>query len=1218
MSEKYTTKIFTGLLCLVLILPFVPQPLMPKAHARSASGDFFTSFEQWDPVPDWKSSAEAGSGGKKLSSGITSSSGGHKLNTMRTVAAPGPVNLYASPKQAGWTGKRALSYSGTVSGNSDSYAVNRLFRVKIPVHKDTRLSYYVAPVSREKNKMSPVSGYVAVDLAFSDGTYLHQISRAVDQDGIRMTASAQGASRTLKTGQWNYKDVDIGKVAKGKTITRILLAYHAPKADVSFSGAVDDIRIENTGDQSSDKEPVDYVNILRGTQSNPAAPEGETVPLVGVPNGFSYWSPAINSSSASHFYPYRENNNPDNLPEIQSFSLGHSPNSRTSDRQSFQVMPSGFHGTPSASRLNRGLAFHREDEDAAPDHYRVTFTNGLKAEMAADSHSAIFHFTFNGRDGNLIFDHLTNDGKLTLNARDGTLEGFSDDRSSDTDQGRRLYFYATVDRPVIDWSKLSGENRDHMTAFYKFDTSKNKSVTLKVAVSLISIDQAKKNLELELGGKTRFADVSKRARSAWNRRLSKVSLPGAGDAQKTTFYSSLYRLYLYPNAGYENTGSKKKPDDRYAAPEEATHAENSAVKTGAPIHKGRNYVNSDFAFSAQTAWPAYILLEPELTGRLINGMLLNKGASGDILNGPSAAYAALALADAAAKDVPGLHTDQLYKRLARYASVSGPVGQQTDRVILQSDAGKKNEALDDALAAKISDFAMGNLAEKLAADQPSNRALMDDSRYFLKRSADYVHLLDPSAMKKDPGRSADDVSLPYIHDPGHQAFNVPQDGQGLANLYGGRKALQEKLDDFFTTSPDEEALKKPEATLAAAGQLGRFVFDTPASAGTPYMYAFTGSPWKTQAAVRKIMNRFYTGESIGGGFLGKDTGAMLSGFYLFSAAGFFPLQKGTDNYVLGAPYFKHMILHLPGGRDLVINAPKLSNKNKYVQAVRFNGAAIEQTSLSHDLLKSGGILTFDMGSAPSDWGSSAGDLPDSLTPLSTDDSSIYSAALTDLTGQKAEITAPDATDVRHLTDNLSGTAATFPDPVVSVDVQFRSLSNRVKMYTLTSSASGRSSDPKSWRLLGSNDGVHWDTLDTRSDESFAWRSMTRAFTIKNPKSYASYRLEISSKSGKGPLAVGEYQLLGYTGIDSGFDVMRHSLMKQFEKDSLSESETASLSYALNQAQQAFKSGNLSASVYYLQTYVQMIHSDSFNTDAPDQARKQLSADAHAIVNLLSD
>ncbi|MCO7175336.1 GH92 family glycosyl hydrolase [Sporolactobacillus kofuensis] len=1218
MDLKIFTKIVISCISLCLVTSSLPGPMMHGADAKNNSPLFFTSFEKGDPALSWKNQNEQSGKGKLMTEGITPLNG--KGKTMTTLVTKGPENLYNASKKNGWTGSHVLTYSGKVTGNADSYAFNKLFNVNIKVSANTELSYLIAPESTKTDPQAEAASYVSVDLAFSDGSYLHDLKKVNDQDGFGITPKDQGKSDTLLMNQWNQKIISLGAAAKGKTIKRIIIAYKAPRANVSFKGALDDIRIDNHPSLTTDRTPVDQVNIFRGTASGKAFARGNTSPAIGVPNGFTYWAPAINSSAKAHIYPYNQNNDPNNLPEIQSFSLSQSANDQAGIQQSFQVMPSDFSGTPSANRLGRGAAFKRSDEFSSPYRYQVTFANGMKTELAATSHAAIMRYSFIGTNGNLIFDNLNRHGSLTLHPETQSLEGYTDSKDASTGNDNRLFFYAEVDQPVSDYGRLSGQGRDQSTAFFKFDTTDKKNVTLRIASSLISVAQAKKNLNQEIGKHTSLKDVENKAKKEWNKRLERVTVEG-GAAQQSTLYSNLYRLYLSPNIGYENTGSKKKPDYRYADLSVPASTANTSEHTGAPIKKGQIYVNSNFSYSAQTAWPIYALLEPKLTGKMINGFLT--AYKNDGVFDPDAGPA---FADAVVKGVPGVHSSVLYQAMLQSSSVPQEHDDDTFTGYLSS---KQKDSVSRTLSQSITDYSLGNFANYLAQRHPNNTQYADDSRYYLRQSQNYLYLFNHkrdsfTERNKDGKWAASDGSNPSLKnktlDDWAYAFNVPQDGQGLANLYGGQDALTRKLDQFFRNPPQDKAFSslQKHARIAYSGHLGMFTLDQAASPSQPYMYLFASAPWKTQSTLRAIMNRFYTGGMIGQGYLGSDNGAILSGFYLFGALGIYPLQKGTPDYVIGAPYFKRMAVHLENGHTLIINAPNVSNKNNYVQQVAFNGQMVNATTISAAQLANGGTLTFIMGADPSSWGTSSDALPDSQTAQSTDGSEFYPEPLADLTGYASQITSHASQSLRRLTDNNSVTAAKFHSDHPSVTLQFDSENRRVEMYTLTSSNKSKTSDPKDWTLWGSDDGMNWDLIDRRTDQSFKWRAMTRAFSIKNPQAYGYYKLTVTKKSNEDPLAISEWQLLGYSGIRSGFEHMQNEIIHQFKLKNLSESETTALSDKLNQAQIAYLNGNLSSSVYYMQSYVQVINSFIYQATASQKVRQGLTADAHAIINLMTD
>ncbi|MFT8318986.1 MAG: GH92 family glycosyl hydrolase [Sporolactobacillus sp.] len=1237
MPNHFYKRTISCLLCLLLIFLLVPKSGPAIIQARTPSPSFSTSFEKGELLPNWEDRAEQNQNGRLMASGITTLVNKKTRHAMKTRVSAGPATVYTSSRSFGWTGKRVLYYSGKITGGKKSYATNRLFRVHIPVQKNTQLSYYIAPLLTNQNSYKDTAAYASIDLAFSDGTFLHQLKTAEDQDGFRMTPSSQGHSGTLLVNQWNHKSVNLGRVAAGKTITRILVAYQAPTASGSFRGAIDDLSIQPAKELNK-QSPVDQVNILRGTNSNKKFSRGSTVPAVGVPNGFSYWSPATNSSSARHFYPYQENNDPENLPTIQSFSLSHSANVQDGDRQSFQVMPSDFSGTPSANRINRGLTFNRTNEIAHPDLYQVTFNNGIRVQMTALSHTAMLRFTFKGNTGNLIFDNIDKNGSLRLSSDRKSLYGYSDVLNSKTGDKNRLYLYGRVDQPVRANGSLYGQGRDQVTGYYKFNTSIHKTVTLRMASSLISLTQARKNLNLELGSKVSFNRARSEAAKDWNKRLNRVTVKGATASQRTTLYSSLYRLYLSPNNTSENTGTARKPVNRYADLNASAVRSNRPGMTGSLIRRGNNYTIGNFAYTAQTVWPAYALLEPALTGRIVNSYLHAMQQDDALISESDQAYADQAFSDVRQKNVPGISSKLLYQTLLKDASVnriatSGNPKRNTNQKPFVSEFAPEGEkSLTGLLALCQRDYALGSLAASLASARSTSSSYADDSSYYLHHAQDYMNLFASSFnlnQEKLPGNMVQPKSLTRLIGAANpqsspeiwrQAFNVPQDGQGLANIFGGQQQLAERLDQWMRTKPSSVQIKSsPSAKEAAAGKLGSFNLSNPVAPAQPYMYLFAGEPWKTQSVMRDLVNHFYTGSDSGQGYLGSDTDSMLSAFYLFAAAGFYPLQKGSSDYVLAAPYFKQMTIHLQNDRALNINAPEVSNKNRYVQSVTYNGQNYTRTVLPQRLLRQGGTLDFAMGAKPSKWGTGSNDLPDSLTPVSTNGSSFYPQTLTDLlTTDKANLSLKGLVQANNFQKQPTDITQAAGSEQPSIQAVFKKKAPVIRMYTLTSAEGNNLSDPKSWILYGSMNGKEWHPIDRRRHQSFAWRSMTRSFLIENPQPFRYYRLSITTRSGKYPLAIDNFQLLGYSGIRDGFNQVERNLIHQFEKNNLSESQTASLSSVINKAESAYRANNIASSIDYLQTYVQLVQSFAFEVSTPEAVRNRLSADGHALIDLLTE
>ncbi|WP_370941733.1 GH92 family glycosyl hydrolase [Amycolatopsis sp. cg5] len=1069
------------------------------------------------------------------------------LPNMRTFPDSGPTSGYTNKNRVGFTGLRAYRYSGsqTVTGHGWSY--NKIFDVDIPVTNTTELSYKIQPQFIKDDLKYP-STNVAVDLAFTDGTYLSQLG-ATDQYGFALSPQGQGASKVLYTNQWNLVRANLA-LAAGKTIDRILVGYDNPNGPGVLQGWLDDIKISATPTPPASKRPTDNVLTTRGTLANSTFSRGNNFPATAVPHGFNFWTPVTDAGSNSWLYNYHSGNNAQNLPTLQSFSASHEPSPWMGDRQSFQVMPSLATGVPDANREKRALAFKHENETARAHYYGVQFENGIKTELAPTDHAALFRFTFPGNDANLIFDNVNNNGGLTLDTTGGTLSGYTDAKSGLSAGAGRMFVYATFDKPVTAGGKLPGEGRDNVRGYLRFT---GQTVNMRIATSLISVDQAKKNLAQELAPNATLESVRDAAQRAWDEKLGVIEVEGASKDQLTTLYSNLYRLFLYPNSGHENTGTPAAPAYKYASFVSPKTGADTPTQTGSKIVDGQTYVNNGFWDTYRTTWPAYSLLTPDMAGKMIDGFVQQYRDGGWISRWSSPGYADLmtgtssdvAFADAYLKGVRNFDVKSSYDAALRNATVTPPnnaVGRKgvDEGMFLGYAPNTADHGFSWSIEGYVNDFGIANLSKKLydeaPATDPRKAEYLANYEYFTSRAQQYVNLFDPSvgffqgrdaAGKFSRSKAEYDPrvwGIDYTETDGWgMAFSVPQDGQGLANLYGGKDGLAKKLDAFFA---DQETANFPgsyggvihemrEARDVRMGQLGH---SNQASHHTMYMYDYAGQPAKTQAKVREALGRLYTGSEIGQGYGGDEDNGEQSAWWTFSALGFYPLQMGSPNYAVGSPLFTKATVHLAGGKNLVINAPKNNTKNIYVQGLRVNGKPYSSTSIPQDLIAKGGTLDFDMGPTPSKWGTGPNDAPPSITTGDAAPSPLH-----DLTGPgKGTATGADV-DVNAVTALFDNTSRTESKVTAPIQYQLASTKEAATMYTLTSAKIP--GDAKSWTLKGSYDGTNWAVADERTDQSFQWRQQTRAFKVTNPAHFKYYRLEVTATSG-GTMSLAEFELLG--------------------------------------------------------------------------------------------
>ncbi|MDQ1654074.1 MAG: hypothetical protein QOI35_3274 [Cryptosporangiaceae bacterium] len=1064
----------------------------------------------------------------------------------------GPVSSPAAKTSAGFTGMKAFQYSGQHTADGRGYSYNKVFDVDLAVTDKTELSYKIFPEQTDDD-LAYRSTYASVDLAFSDGTYLSSLN-PTDEQSMPLTPTGQGQARTVYQNQWNSKRSVIGAVAAGKTIKRILVGYDAPSGPGRFKGWVDDLKIDGNPPSRAKARLTEYASTIRGTQSSSSYSRGNNFPATAVPHGFNFWTPVTNAGSLSWLYEYSRMNNAQNLPTLQAFSVSHEPSPWMGDRQTFQVMPSLASGTPDATRTARALPFKHENEIAQPHYYSVAFENGIKTEIAPTDHAAMMRFTYPGSDANLIFDNVNNNGGLTLDKDGRTVTGFSDQRSGLSVGAGRMFVYGVLDKPVTASGMLPNGGGANVTGYMKTDLGDSKTLTLRIATSFLSVDQAKKNLALEITDSDTFDNVKNRAEDAWDAKMKTIQVEGATSDQLTTLYSNLYRLNLYPNSAFENTGTSGAPVYKYASPVAAATGQNTPTQTGSKVSDGTMYVNNGFWDTYRTTWSAYTLLTPKTAGQMVDGFANQYKDGGWISRWSSPGYADLmtgtssdaAFADAYVKGVRNFDAQAVYDAAVKNAMVTAPngaVGRKGNNTarFLGYTPDSTGESVSWALEGFVNDNAISNMSKAMydaaAPTDPRKNEYKDNIEYFRNRAQNYVHLFDPNVNffqgkdEKGNWRLTPDKYDPRVWgfdytetDGWNFAFSAPQDGQGLANLYGGKDKLASKLDTFFSTPETAQFTGSyggviHEMIEARDVRMGQYGHSNQVSHHITYMYDYAGQPSKTQAKVRDVLQRLYSGSDIGQGYTGDEDNGEQSAWAIFSSLGFYPLVVGDDKYAVGSPLFKKATVNLENGKKIVINAPNNSAKNVYIQGMKVNGNKWGRTYLRHDTLAAGATIDFDMGPNPSSWGTGADQAPPSITTGPAVPNPLADSA--DLATGVA--TGSDNTSTNALFDNTSDTRVTFTSATPWVQYQYNGPRQRAVYYTLTSG--DKAGDPTGWVLKGSYNGKTWTTLDTRTAQKFDSRLQTKAFKVANPNAYPLYRLEITGNTGETTTSLAELELL---------------------------------------------------------------------------------------------
>jgi predicted alpha-1,2-mannosidase len=298
---------------------------------------------------------------------------------------------------------------------------------------------------------------------------------------------------------------------------------------------------------------------------------------------------------------------------------------------------------------------------------------------------------------------------------------------------------------------------------------------------------------------------------------------------------------------------------------------------------------------------------------------------------------------------------------------------------------ERRQAVSVTLENSYDDWCVAQLARALGEQK--------DASYFTKLAHNYRNVFNPAIQFMAP-RSADgkwvepfDPKLgggqgarDYFTemDSWTYTFSVQFDVAGLIHLFGSRKAFNGKLDRLFVEQYGTSKYRFLNQFPDATGLVGLYAQGNEPSFHIPYLYDFSGEPWKTQRRVRQLMDVWYGDGPLG--IPGDDDGGATSSWYVLSAMGFYPVCPGSPVYEIGSPIFAKTIIRMGNGKDFTIVANHVSARNKYIQSATLNGQPLDKPWFRHADIAGGGTLVLNMGDAPNrQWGSAPDDAPPSMS-----------------------------------------------------------------------------------------------------------------------------------------------------------------------------------------------------------------------------------------------
>jgi predicted alpha-1,2-mannosidase len=729
------------------------------------------------------------------------------------------------------------------------------------------------------------------------------------------------------------------------------------------------------------KTPVDYVDPNIGTIGQLLS---ATIPYVQYPHGMARLYPVTTPGITDRYL----------AEEIYGFPAG----------PALLMASVGDAGTRPADYASK---FDHDFETTTPYYYESDLQSwGIKAELSATPEAAYYRFIFPASSHSHVVLSLEDDAEISVvgpDAVEGSERvGGTVAKLASADDDAREYFYVKFSHPLPSWLTWQNGQLTHglrqsgsKIGFVSDSaTSAGETIDVRVGISYISAEQARRNLEREIPGWD-FDHVKTAAREVWNRTLGAIQIAGGTERQRTIFYTALYHSLLRMTditedgryfSGYDEKVHDADGHDFYVDDGVwDTFRSEHPLQTLLDARQQEDIVRSYIRMYEQSGWmPSFPSVAGEqavMIGHHAAELILDLYEKGYRDFDVEEAYAGIRKNATEATLLPWSRgpltaLDQIYFGQGFFPALASGDPETTAQV-----TPERRQAVSVTIESSYDDWSAAQLAKALGKQE--------DAAYFTKLAHNYQNVFNPTiqfmAPKSADGRWVEpfDPTLgggqggrDYFTemDSWTYTFSVQFDVAGLIHLFGSREAFNRKLDRLFVeqygTSKYQFLGQFPDAT----GLVGLYAQGNEPSFHIPYLYDFSGQPWKAQKRVRQLMEIWYGDGPLG--IPGDDDGGETSSWYVLSALGFYQVCPGSPVYEIGSPIFAKSIIRLGNGKLFTILANHVSSRNKYIQSAQLNGKPLNVAWFSHSAIANGGTLVLEMRDQPNtQWGSAPEDAP---------------------------------------------------------------------------------------------------------------------------------------------------------------------------------------------------------------------------------------------------
>ena len=716
----------------------------------------------------------------------------------------------------------------------------------------------------------------------------------------------------------------------------------------------------------AEKDLVQYVNTLQGTNSTYELSWGNTYPTTAVPYPMNSWSPQTGKNGDGWKYQY-------SATTIRGFQPTHQCSPWVGDYGVFSLMP-----VPElvVDESKRATPFSHDKEIAKPHYYKVTLENGITTEFSPTTRSAHFRFSFPAKgDAFLVLDGYTKTSQVQIDVANHRITGYVHNGAF-SPKTHKNYFIIQFDKPFVSYG--TWENRKNtiqknnlrregegIGAYVQF--AKGSKVQAKVSTSYISPEQAEVTMTRELGKHSSVEVTKQAAADVWNQLLNRVLVEGGTEEDMKTFYSCMFRANLFSHKFYEE---KEDGSPYYYSPYDEK------------IHDGYMFTDNGFWDTFRSQFPLTNILHPTMQGQYMQALLDAQEQCGWLpswsfpseTGGMVGNHSISLLTDAWVKGIRTFDPEKALKAYAHEAMNKGPWGGANGRVRWKDyyQLGYIPYPESMGSTAQTLEYCYDDFCAYQLAKMTGNKFYEE---VFARQIYNYKNVYDPSVGfmrgRKFDGSWADFDAFewggPYCEgNAWHYNWSVFHDVQGLIDLTGGDERFVAKIDSVFAlpgiVKYGTYGTKIHEMLEMELAKMGQYAQGNQPIQHMIYLYSYAGQPWKTQYWIRQVMDRLYNSSE--NGYPGDEDQGGMSSWYVLSALGIYSVCPGTDEYVLGSPKFRKTTITMEDGKKFVIEAKGNSKDNVYIQNATLNGKRHTRNYIHYSDIVNGGVLELQMGNQP--------------------------------------------------------------------------------------------------------------------------------------------------------------------------------------------------------------------------------------------------------------